>query len=265
MSWTIKKIFTGVVFVGAFACSVSCGDSETDDMDETDISSEYGTASTDPPAVSTETASASVGTDSGVSKDTGTDTTGEVQDSENVDTSSSGQSDTASATDNDSDIDTSSDTSLPVGVFCPESTQLHTTSSGKVVCCSADHPVFCDENSNGYTGSCWSEGVNCDAIIHCGDAWRACLADALPWCDETENMICYPCAADSTVHYTTSGRPACCTDDRPVFCDENAEGYPGGCWSAGIDCSTIAMCNGFWGACPNGAIPTCEGTIIRCQ
>jgi hypothetical protein len=256
-----------LVIFFSMALSIACSDAGSDDNAGNDTGSDImsvptdsdGLQSTDIPGeeVETDTSSASTGP-----SDTGSD------DSLGTGTSSDPQT-LDSATDSDTNVadDTAIDSTVSTDTLyqCPEETELHLSASGKAVCCSQSKPVFCDENDDGYTGSCWSEGVNCDSITLCGDVWRGCLMDRLPFCDPTGNMICYPCPEEAEVYWTQSQMPVCCSPEQPVFCDENDNGYVGGCWPSQIDCNTITMCNGYWGACPAGGIPACEGTRIVCR
>ena len=263
-----KRCFFGPfcgLWGGLLCLSLSCADGSNDGTATRESGGDNQTDSSEPSELfdSSSGTETSDGTDAAAfasSDETGTATL----ETNSTDTKTAMLSTDDTALDTQSDTVRDSDT-VPASVYCPEGSQMHTSSSGKVVCCSAGYPQFCDENDNGYTGSCWGEGVNCDTITYCGDSWHACLDDKLAWCDSTGNMICYPCEADATVYHTTSGRPVCCTTDRPMFCDENDNGYEGGCWTAHIDCSTITLCNGYWGACPNGAFPSCEENIVRCQ
>ena len=147
---------------------------------------------------------------------------------------------------------------------CPEGATQYETASGKPVCCSDARPLFCDENDAGYGGGCWSDGVDCDTIAVCGGSFTACFEGSLPFCDDAGDLTCYPCPEGAEQYETASGRPVCCTDDLPVFCDESAGGYTGGCWSEGVDCTTVIYCGGFWGACTEGRSSTCEEDTLRC-
>jgi hypothetical protein len=261
-----------LIIFGLMALLISCDDPDGDsvpvatDSDGRQSTDAHGdTVDTDSGVGVSDTSSESAGqSETGTDDFSGTDFSGTETHSEALDTGTSG-----SATDSDTNVanDTGSDSTVSTDTlyYCPEGTQMHTSSSGKVVCCSESKPVFCDENEDGYTGSCWSEGVNCDSITFCGDVWRGCLTDRLPFCDPTGNMICYPCPEEAEVYWTLSQMPVCCNPDQPVFCDENDNGYAGGCWPPQIDCNTITMCNGYWGACSAGGIPACEGTRIVCQ
>ena len=180
------------------------------------------------------------------------------------DTQQTAGNDTATGTESDTTVRDITDTSN-IQIFCPDGKQMHTTTSGKVICCTESYPLFCDENENGYTGSCWGADVDCDSITFCGDAWHACRTGSLPYCDTAGNMICIPCANEAAAHYTQSGMPVCCSEPTPLFCDENANGFPGGCWSSQLDCSTIIWCNDHWSACSAGATPVCENGIVTCQ
>lgn len=141
----------------------------------------------------------------------------------------------------------------------------HTSSNGGVFCCDADETIFCDVNSEGYTGGCWPANVDCDTITLCGDRWGACPPESLPYCPDTGDLTCKPCPAGAAQHETRSGVPVCCDDTRPLFCDENDAGYPGGCWPAVTDCASITFCGDDWGACPVGEQPHCIGDQLMCQ
>ena len=194
--------------------------------------------------------------------DTGADPSGTSPDSQ---TSSGTDSHHGSATDdsdpvdtqNTSDDDTATDTET-VQMYCPDGSEKHTTASGSVVCCSENFPVFCDENESGYAGSCWNDGVDCGTLTLCGGDWHACAEGSLPYCDAEENFLCYPCGDGSTPYTTASGRPVCCDSERPTFCDENDDGYQGGCWADGVDCDTITLCDGHYLACMADALPFCD-------
>ena len=160
---------------------------------------------------------------------------------------------------------TESETEIPVSVFCDAEKTQHTTASGRILCCGPDYPVFCDENSDGFDGSCFGDGVDCSTITACGGHWLACKAGQLPFCDEDDNMICHPCPDDAVRFQTVSGRPVCCTEERPQFCDENDSGYSGGCWVSEIDCDTIIPCGDYFSACPSGFSPRCEADHIVCE
>jgi hypothetical protein len=67
------------------------------------------------------------------------------------------------------------------------------------------------------------------------------------------------------LHETRSGRPFCCDDEFPLFCDENDAGYPGGCWPDNAACDTITYCHDYWGACAAGEQPTCIEDELICQ
>jgi hypothetical protein len=163
------------------------------------------------------------------------------------------------------DSETEEDAIRGTELSCPDGTTLHTSSSGRMVCCSESNPIFCDETPEGYNGGCWSDGVDCNTITFCGDTWTACLEDSLPFCNEDGGFLCYPCGDDTVRHETASGRPVCCTPDRPTFCDENEIGYSGGCWSDGVDCETITMCGDTYTACLHGALPFCgEDSELTC-
>ena len=191
-------------------------------------------------------------------------------------TDTGGDSDTAPNAGNDSSLDTgdtedpsdSSDTS-DVGstddtedseqtAVCPEGSAAHTGANGDLFCCSESYPVFCDANDDGYDGGCWSEGVACDTLTLCGDQLKACLEGSIPYCDEDDNFVCYACPDGATQYETASGKPVCCSEERPQFCDENNEGYGGGCWSEGVDCATITVCGASFTACYDGSLPYCD-------
>ncbi|MBN2530995.1 MAG: hypothetical protein JXR76_31705 [Deltaproteobacteria bacterium] len=186
----------------------------------------------------------------------GFDTASQAIATDSTEMQSSDDGDTASNTDSSTSNTT---------ITCPEGTQMHTTASGKVVCCNGLYPVFCDENDAGYSGSCWPEEVNCDSITLCSDSWHACKTGSLPYCDASGNMICFPCDNDASVYYTLSGMPVCCDEPSPLFCDENAGGFPGGCWASQIDCSTIIWCENHWGACAAGNAAVCQNGLVVCQ
>ena len=147
---------------------------------------------------------------------------------------------------------------------CPDGATQYETASGRPVCCSETRPMFCDENDAGYTGGCWSATVDCDTITVCGDSFTACHEGSLPYCNADGELTCYPCPDGAEQYETASGRPVCCTDDLPVFCDENSDGYAGGCWSDGVDCTTVIYCGSFWGACTEGHSSSCEDDSLRC-
>ncbi len=140
---------------------------------------------------------------------------------------------------------------------CPDGTVQNTTSSGKVICCSANNAQFCDENAEGYTGGCWPEGTNCDAITMCGGQWTACPPASLPYC-HNDQLQCIVCSENSSVYYSASGKPFCCDAEFPTFCDETDQGYEGGCWQAGVDCQTMAQCGDTWTACASGMVVVCD-------
>ena len=148
---------------------------------------------------------------------------------------------------------------------CEDESRKHETLSGLPVCCTEDRPRFCDENSAGYPGGCWSESVDCATITACGDSFAACHEGGLPYCDEDGDLTCYTCPEDAARYETTSGRPVCCPPESPTFCDENDAGYPGGCWGATIGCETIIECDGFFGACPVGQTASCEDGALACR
>ena len=150
-------------------------------------------------------------------------------------------------------------------ITCPEGSDKYVSAGGKTYCCPAEFPVFCDEQEGGYAGGCWSSGVDCGAITHCGDKWSACKDGALPYCDDEDGLVCITCTNPARKYETASGRPVCCTDDRPLFCDENDAGYEGGCWTVIIDCSTIIPCNESWGACVEGMVASCKDGLISCM
>jgi hypothetical protein len=161
------------------------------------------------------------------------------------------------------DVDGTGDTAPDIN--CPEGSTPHTTSSGAAFCCSETYPVFCDENDAGYPGGCWSEGASCETLLFCIDRWSICYEGTLPYCDETDGMLCFPCQDESRMYETASGRPGCCTEARPTFCDENEAGYTGGCWTEETDCETITACGGSFSACASGMLPYCqEDGELRC-
>lgn len=140
---------------------------------------------------------------------------------------------------------------------CPEGSAQYTTSSGKTVCCAADNAQFCDENAEGYPGGCWPVGTACDTITECGGQYSSCPPETLPYCNN-DQLQCFECSENASVHYTASGKPFCCGVDFPTFCDENQQGYPGGCWQAGVDCRTVVQCEGTWAACGSGLVVLCD-------
>lgn len=141
---------------------------------------------------------------------------------------------------------------------CPEGSEQHTTSSDKTVCCPSDNSQFCYENADGYTGGCWPEGTDCNTITECDGQFASCPYGSLPYCNDNSQLTCHVCPEDASVNYTTSGKPVCCETDFPAFCDERSDGYPGGCWQAGVDCATIALCGDTWRACGSGTVVVCE-------
>jgi hypothetical protein len=147
---------------------------------------------------------------------------------------------------------------------CPEGSVPYTTSAGSTVCCSDAYPLFCDALEGGYSGGCWSQGVDCETILFCEQQWFSCPQGALSFCDENDQFSCYPCTNESRRYETLSGRPVCCSGDRPVFCDENDEGYDGGCWSEGVDCETITACGDAFTACYSGSLPYCQEGELTC-
>jgi hypothetical protein len=93
--------------------------------------------------------------------------------------------------------------------------------------CSGDYPTFCP-----ISGSCWSEGVNCETVTSCGGTYKACKSALLK----------VDCATDKCV---------CKNSDYPVYCAATSEATDG-CWTPGTDCSTVTMCNGEKKACHSG-------------
>ncbi len=182
-----------------------------------------------------------------------------------ADSDSDVDADTDADTDTDADADSDTDADTDTGSInrCPEESTEHTTSiSGRTVCCPLGM-LFCDDNTTGYLGGCWSELTDCETIIECDGRWQACIEDTLPFCDLSDQMWCHSCPTDSTRYDTASGRPFCCTSDRPQFCDEAGE-FQGGCWNEGVDCTSITYCEGNWKACFNGMTPACKDDQFSC-
>lgn len=176
-----------------------------------------------------------------------------------TDTDSDGDSDADGDTDGDTDADADTDTDSDTDKsFCPEGSVQYTTAGGEIFCCNDSYPVFCDENDVGYGGGCWGPGVDCETVVECGGSSRACLVGSVPYCDQDETFACYSCPVDATRYETASGKPVCCSPSRPTFCDENADGYTGGCWSEAVDCETITTCGGSFTACVGDTLPYCD-------
>jgi hypothetical protein len=175
-----------------------------------------------------------------------------------ADSDGDGDSDADSDGDSDGDADTGT-----VVYTCDEGAELHLSSSGKAFCCPPEYPVFCDENDAGYTGNCWSEGVDCDTLIDCGSGWQACPEGTESYCNGATMSCRSPCT-DGTLYTTASGRQVCCSEPSPQFCDENDQGFAGGCWDADVDCDTITSCNGSFSACLTGSIPFCGPDGFEC-
>ena len=116
---------------------------------------------------------------------------------------------------------------------CPEGLTGH-CGEKEFVCCSDERPKVCENDEYGI--GCWSEEVNCDSLTLCGGKWQACTGDKTPQCGE----------------YGFS----CCPEAFPVFCDHPEAGA--GCWAPDIDCSTITLCGGDYGACTEGHTPNCD-------
>lgn len=151
-------------------------------------------------------------------------------------------------------------------ITCPEGSAMHVSAEGETFCCPERYPVFCDTRDGGYPGGCWSEEVDCATITRCNDDWSACHEGGMPYCDAVEGMTCYPCDDPTRKVESSSGRPFCCTEDHPTFCDENDDGYKGGCWSPAIDCGTVIECDGYWGACLTGLVSSCtDGGDLTCM
>jgi hypothetical protein len=74
----------------------------------------------------------------------------------------------------------------------------------------------------------------------------------------TDMVVQFTCPDGSTEHETSSGRKVCCPKGASRFCDENSEGYEGGCWQNETDCNTITECGDTWVSCPEGSLPFCD-------
>ena len=247
---------------GLVAGLCSC---ESGNKTYSDRSSEGATGSSDSDFVSlgsdepTPPQSTGVGSDS--LSDTGADSQTENQDSGASNTDI--QADTEEENETDTE-ETGTDTDALISA-CPEGSTRHTTQSGRVVCCSEDYPLFCDEMDGGFEGSCFGEGVDCETVTRCDGRWLACQTGQLPFCDVDGDMSCHPCPDDAVRYETGSGRPICCTEERPLFCDENELGYTGGCWASTINCDSIIPCGDFFSACPLGWSSRCEAGEILCE
>ncbi len=240
------------MLIALTSCLASCDSG--DDGDETDGGDSDADADSDADG------DVDSDTDGDADSDVDSDTDGDAD----SDVDSDGDSDADADMDIDVDMDTDTDTDGDLPNTCPDGTEIHTTKSGRTVCCFDEHPVFCDETDDGFEGGCWGEGTNCDTITECDGDWLACKGNGLPFCDEYGVMKCYPCPSDYDKHETTSGRPICCSNDRPRFCNENSDGYVGGCWQDIADCDTIIYCDGAWRACAQGTQPTCEDDTLKC-
>ncbi len=192
--------------------------------------------------------------------DSDTDTDSDADADSDTDTDSDADAD--SDTDTDSDADTDTDTGSESR--CPYESTEHTTSISKRTVCCPLGMQFCDEHTTGYYGGCWSEMTDCETIIECDGKWQACIADTLPFCDNSGQMWCQPCPQGSTRYETLSGKPFCCAENRPQFCDEEGE-FRGGCWTQDVDCTSITYCEDNWKACFNGTKPVCEDDKFICQ
>ena len=283
------RVWFMLLFLGIAACSSSPGNGEKEGESDTDtapgVNGESGGLDDGDSGKDQET-DLGGGNDTtsvdekgaGSERDNGRESESESDRDDDIDGDSNGTPDDGRDSDSDLQGDADSDErpdteaedtdgrgdTTPT-VFCPEGSVLHTTSSGKTVCCNDAYPVFCDENEDGYTGGCWTEGVSCEGILFCGEQWLVCTDGALPYCDENGDLICYPCEDETRLHETTSGRPVCCTDARPKFCDENSAGYTGGCWSEETDCETITSCDDTFYACSVDTLPHCQDDgVFRC-
>ncbi len=171
--------------------------------------------------------------------------------------------DDSDADEGDTQSETAEDDTGPI-ITCPEGSERHESAEGEIFCCPESYPVFCDTRDGGYPGGCWSNEVDCASITWCGDDWSACHEGGMPFCDAEEGLTCYPCDDPTRKYETSSGRPFCCTEDHPLFCDENDDGYKGGCWSPAIDCGTVIECDDFWGACLVGLTSSCTDKELAC-
>ncbi|MBN1652524.1 MAG: hypothetical protein JXA30_01980 [Deltaproteobacteria bacterium] len=71
---------------------------------------------------------------------------------------------------------------------------------------------------------------------------------------------------EGAIKYTTSSGEIVCCPSANRFCDENADGYTGGCWPENTDCNLITQCGGQWAACPTGSLPYCkDDATLECH
>jgi hypothetical protein len=125
---------------------------------------------------------------------------------------------------------------------CPGETTGYCSRNLERLCCGPDQ-IFCDvEDTIGFTGGCVQNNLDCASIFACGDGFAACSVDRTGYC-------------------STTGAPACCAADRPLFCDAvPGIGYEGGCWEADVNCNTLSPCGDVLFACRNDTVPHCTNT-----
>ncbi len=222
-----------------------------------------------------------VNSDSGADSDTDSDADSDTDSDADSDADSDTDWDTDLGIDSDVDSDTDSDLdsedidsgagsdadSDSDSVFweeCPPGSIEYKTSSGNKMCCPSKDSVFCDEIGD-YPGGCWSEGTVCETLIYCEGQWKACMEEALSYCNDVDEFSCRVCFDGYERHKTASGMPICCAPDRPVFCDETRDGYEGGCWQEKVDCQTLTYCQGGWRTCFEGMEVICINDMYGCS
>jgi hypothetical protein len=125
---------------------------------------------------------------------------------------------------------------------CPGGTTGYCSRALERHCCGGGE-IFCDvDDSIAYPGGCIQSGLDCGNLFSCGGDFVACSADSTGYCGST-------------------GSPACCAADRPLFCDAvQGIDYPGGCWDADVSCNSISICGPVIFACRNDGVPYCSTT-----
>ena len=83
--------------------------------------------------------------------------------------------------------------------------------------------------------------------------------------DTTIDLGSGSCPSEAVEYTSSSGKVICCDADEAVFCDENSNGYAGGCWPSEVDCNTITYCHDHWGACRTGEQPSCRDDELICR
>jgi hypothetical protein len=114
-------------------------------------------------------------------------------------------------------------------------------------CTDPSFPVACPAR-DGVGPDCWSKDTDCNTVTLCEGQEHACKVG-----------FTYDCARSSCVQ--TPVAPCGGTPATPQYCPASGT-YPGGCWAAGIDCTTVLECSGGYKACPNGQVADCDGQCL---